>query len=500
MSKSISMNPANDTATVDGAAFRAPPHNAEAEQALLGAILINNRNYERVSEFLQPEHFATPVHGRIYDLCGQLINKGQQADPITLRLYLEGGLAENGGFAYLTALARPVAGIIDVSHYGRMIHDLHLRRSLIAFGEDMVNDAFAASVDLGATQQIESAEQKLYDLATTGRAEGGLQTFATALTAAVQMAEIAHKRDGRLSGITTGFVDINQKLGGLHPSDLVIIAARPAMGKTALVTNIAFNAAYERLRRGVEHGAQVAFFSLEMSSDQLAARILSANTHISSHKMRTGTLNEDEFHRLAQAMPELERLPLFIDDTPGLTVSAIRTRARRLKRQVGLDLIVIDYLQLLSSPPGRQGENRVQELSEITRGLKILAKELRVPVVALSQLSRAVEGRDDKRPLLSDLRESGSIEQDADVVMFIFREEYYLERAEPPLRAGESDDKHNDRKLKWQEQLDKVRNKAEVIVAKQRHGPTGGVELYFSGEFTEFRDLDQQHLSDTPPY
>lgn len=486
------------------AALRPLPRNEEAEQVLLGAILINNRNYEKVSEFLQPAHFANPIHGQIYALCGQLINKNMQADPITLRTYMEqednGLLAEVGGVAYLAALARPVAGIIDVPHYGRMIRDLHMRRQLIALGEDIVNNAFTAAVDLSAPQQIEAAEQKLYALSATGAVEGGLQKFSMALTAAIQTAETAHKRDGRLSGVTTGFSDLNYKLGGLHPSDLIIIAARPAMGKTAFVTNIAFNAAYERMMRGQMYGAQVAFFSLEMSAEQLAARVLSMTTHISSHRMRTGTLDEDEFHRLAQTMPELERLPLFVDDTPGLSMSTIRTRARRLKRQVGLDLVVIDYLQLISSPAGRQIESRVQELSEITRNLKILAKELNVPVVALSQLSRAVESRDDKRPLLSDLRESGSIEQDSDVVIFIFREEYYLEHTEPLQRSGESDEKHNDRVNRWKEQLNKVHAKAEIIVTKQRHGPTGTVNLYFNGEFTEFRDIDQQHLVNGPPY
>lgn len=483
---------------------RVPPRNEEAEQALLGAILVNNRNYEKVSEFLQPIHFSNPVHGKIYALCGQLISKSMQADPITLRTYLEQDthLTDIGGIAYLTALARPVAGIIDVSHYGRMIRDLYMRRQLISLGENIVNEAFSVTVDLSASQQIETAEQKLYMLASTGLIEGsGLQRFATALIAAIQIAEVAHKRDGRLSGVTTGFTDLNYKLGGLHPSDLIIIAARPAMGKTAFATNIAFNAAYERMRRGQTHGAQVAFFSLEMSADQLAARILSMTTHISSHKMRTGKLGEDEFHRLAQTMPELERLPLFIDDTPGLSVSTIRTRARRLKRQGGLDLIIIDYLQLISSSAGRSIESRVQELSEITRNLKILAKELSVPVVALSQLSRAVENRDDKRPILSDLRESGSIEQDADVVMFIFREEYYIEHNEPLPRSGESSEKHSDRVSKWREQRHKAHAKAEIIVAKQRHGPTGTVNLYFNDEFTEFRDAIQQQTADsTLPY
>ena len=476
----------------DSVGTLSPPHNEEAEQALLGAILVNNRNYEKVSEFLQPEHFSKKVHQRIYALCRKLINQDMQADPITLRTYLEqnGSLDAVGGSAYLIALARPVVGIIDVFHYGRMIYDLSLRRHLISLGEEIVNSARAPEVETNALQQIESIEQKLYDLATTGTSNSGLKSFATALTAAIQMAETAYKRDGRLSGITTGFTALDRKLGGLHPSDLIIIAARPAMGKTALATSLAFNAASERVRHGREYGALVAFFSLEMSSDQLGTRVLSTTTHISSHRMRTGALSTSEFHSLAQATPQMEFLPLFIDDTPGLTVSAIRTRARRLKRQRGLDMIIIDYLQLIVSPPGRRPENRVQELSEITRSLKILAKELKVPVVALSQLSRTVESRDDKRPLLSDLRESGSIEQDADVVMFIFRDEYYLERAKPSLHVGESNEKYGARVMQWQEQYEKMRNRAEIIVAKQRHGPTGTLELYFNGEFTEFRDLE----------
>ncbi len=476
----------------DSASNVSPPYNEEAEQAILGAILVNNRNYEKVSEFLQPEHFSKRVHRRIYALCRQLINQDMQADPITLRTYLEqdGSLAEVGGPAYLIALARPVVGIIDVFHYGRMIYDLSLRRHLISLGEEMVNDARAPEVETSALQQIEAAEHKLYELATTGTSDSGLKSFSTALIAAIQMAEKAYKRDGRLSGITTGFTALDRKLGGLHPSDLIIIAARPAMGKTALATSLAFNAASERVRHGQAYGALVAFFSLEMSSDQLGTRVLSTTTHISSHRMRTGALSTSEFHSLAQAAPKLEGLPLFIEDTPGLTVSAIRTRARRLKRQRGLDMIIIDYLQLIVSPPGRRPENRVQELSEITRSLKILAKELKVPVVALSQLSRNVESRDDKRPLLSDLRESGSIEQDADVVMFIFRDEYYLERARPSLHVGESNEKYAARIMQWQEQCDKMRNRAEIIVAKQRHGPTGTLELYFNGEFTEFRDLE----------
>ena len=478
-------------------AFRAPPSNIEAEQQLLGAILINNRALEKVSEFLRPEHFSNALHGRIFEAIHRLIESGQVANPTLLKGYFErdDAMAEQGGSAYLVRLAAPTSSIINVESYGRMIHDLHMRRELIALGEDMVNVAFDAEIGVTATNQIETSEQRLFELATTGTFEGGLKAFSSAVKAALEMAEAAHKRDGHLSGVTTGFADLNKQLGGLHPSDLIILAARPAMGKTALVTNMAYHAAHERLTRGEEYGGKVAFFSLEMSADQLATRILAWQTHISSHKMRTGTLSDHDFSLLVDACQTLDKTPLFIDDTPGLTVSAIRTRSRRMKRQQGLDLIIIDYLQLISG--GGRSENRVQELSEITRGLKILAKELQVPVIALSQLSRQVESRDDKRPLLSDLRESGSIEQDADVVMFIYREEYYKEREEPTTRTNEDESKHTERLARWEQQLADCRNKAEVIIAKQRHGPTGSVRLFFNGEYTEFGDLaDEDRLPD----
>jgi len=484
---------------------RTPPHNFEAEQALLGAILMNNRALERVSEFLLPEHFADPVHGRIFGACLVLTGRNQIATPVTLKTYLasDQGLKELGGDTYLVRLAGAATTIINATDYGRLVFDLHLRRALIGVGEDMVNDAFEADLERDAIAQIEGAEQKLFDLATTGQSEGGFKPFKTTLLAAIEQAEAAHKRDGKLSGVTSGLRDLDHKLGGLHPSDLLILAGRPSMGKTALATNIAFAAA-RALRTEVSasgektaiDGAVTAFFSLEMSSEQLATRILAERAEVPSHKIRQGELSNEEFERLVVVSQELYGLALYIDDTPALSVSAVRTRARRLARTQGLGLIVIDYLQLLSPTPGKRAENRVQEVSDITRQLKALAKELRVPVLALSQLSRNVEQREDKRPQLSDLRESGSIEQDADVVMFVFREQYYLERSEPGRRPDESEEKFNLRHADWQKRCEEVWNTAEVIVAKQRHGPVGMVKLHFNGQFTRFADLDDWHGTD----
>jgi replicative DNA helicase len=414
---------------------------------------------------------------------------------VTLKNFFEQdqSLAEIGGPAYLAELASSAVGLINAGEYGRLIYDLHLRRELINLGEDVVERAYGGDVEETATNQIERAEQGLYDLATRGEYEGGFQPFKSSVIDAIEMAEKAHKREGALAGIGTGLTDIDKLLGGLHPSDLIILAGRPSMGKTALATIMAFNAAYTYAKSKGGEGGIVGFFSLEMSAEQLASRILSEQTDISSDRMRKGELSNEEFNRLVVASQTLHQIPIFIDDTPALTVSALRTRARRLKRQHGLAMIVIDYLQLISASHGSRNDNRVQEVSEITRGLKTLAKELDVPVLALSQLSRAVEQRDNKRPQLSDLRESGSIEQDADVVMFIYREEYYLDRDQPEQRQEESDDKFFERRKRWEERLESVRNVAEVIVAKQRHGPIGTVKLMFQGAFTRFGNLDQDH-------
>ncbi|MCP4330048.1 MAG: replicative DNA helicase [Alphaproteobacteria bacterium] len=472
------------------ASYRTPPHNFEAEMALLGAILANNRSYERVSEFLRPEHFADDRHARIYEVAGRLIDRGQIADPITLNAFFDQdtSLDDIGGAQYIARLATSAVSIINATDYAHTIHDLHLRRELIQLGDEVVNGAYSDDVDLLAISQIEIAEQKLYDLATKGHYEGGFQPFKSSLTEAVDMMQAAYRREGHVVGVSTGLADLDKKLGGLHPSDLVILAGRPSMGKTSLATNIAFNAARdfreeedEDGKVRVVDGALVGFFSLEMSAEQLATRILSERSGVSSEKIRRGEIGTEDFDKVVLASQELETMPLFIDDTPALSVSALRTRARRLKRRRGLGLIVVDYLQLLRPTAGTRPENRVQEISDITRGLKTLAKELNVPVLALSQLSRAVEQREDKRPHLADLRESGSIEQDADVVMFVYREEYYEQQREP--------DPGTDAHFKWQEKMARVHNIAEIIIGKQRHGPIGTAKLYFHKNITKFENL-----------
>ena len=474
------------------AEYRIPPSNAEAEQALLGAILVNNRAYEQVSEFLRSEHFMEHLHGQIFKAIGQQLENGQEANPTTLKFYFENNaaLAEIGGNSYLSRLAANAVTVINSRDYGHTIHDLYLRRQLIDLGEDTVNEAYERDLEDAAVNQIERAEQRLYDLATIGDYHGGFRDFTTVLTETIKIAETAYKRDGRLTGVGTGLTDIDNLLGGLHPSDLIILAGRPSMGKTALATNIAYHAANtyrtevdEFGNEEIVDGAMVAFFSLEMSAEQLATRILAEKSGVGSEHIRRGKLTNSEFQKLVQASHELQRAKIFIDDTPALTVSALRTRARRLKRQHSLGLIVIDYLQLVAGT-SKRNDNRVQEVSEITRGLKTLAKELDVPVLALSQLSRQVELRDDKRPQLSDLRESGSIEQDADVVMFIFRDEYYVSRREP----REDTPEHH----VWQEEMDQVHNLAEVIVAKQRHGPTGKLLLHFNELLTKFSNLSKK--------
>ncbi|MGE0736491.1 MAG: replicative DNA helicase [Alphaproteobacteria bacterium] len=473
-----------------GLGARTPPHNFEAEMALLGAILANNRAYDAVSEFLLDDHFADRRHGRIYAACARLIDNGLIADPVTLKNLFEqdGALEEIGGAGYLARLAASVVTIINAKDYGQTIYDRFLRRALINIGSDTANRAYDMTLDYDAKMQIEIAETELYNLAMSGDYERDFKDFGQAMTEAVRSAEAAFKREGNLAGIATHLIDVDKLLGGLHTSDLLILAGRPSMGKTALATNIAFNAAKafrtetdEAGQEKVVDGAVVAFFSLEMSAEELATRILAEQSGISSHKIRRGEISHDEFPRLAQVAQELNRLPLYIDDTAGLTVSALRTRARRLQRQKKMSLIIVDYLQLLRPSMGTRPENRVQELSEITRSLKNLAKDLKVPIVALSQLSRQVENRDDKRPQLADLRESGSIEQDADVVMFVYREEYYLARTEPP----EGTEKHTE----WQVNMDRVHNMAELIIGKQRHGPIGTVKLYFDPTLTKFDNL-----------
>jgi replicative DNA helicase len=471
-------------------AFRTPPHNIEVEQALLGAVLVNNEAFYRVSDFLNPEHFFEPIHQKIYELAGGLVRAGKVATPVTLKTFLPADLDVAGltGSQYLARLAAEATTVINAEDYGRTIYDLAIRRALIGIGEEMVNEAYDSPVDSAPRDQIETAERSLYELAETGRYDGGFQRFAQALTTAVDMAARAYQRDGRLSGVATGLRDLDRMMGGLQPSDLVIIAGRPGMGKTALATNIAYNIA--RSWRGdvrpdgrivSANGGIVGFFSLEMSAEQLATRIISEQTEIPSYRIRRGEIDPSDFDRIAEAAREMETRPLYIDETGGLSIAQLAARARRLKRQRGLDVMVVDYIQLLQGSTRRAVEGRVHEVTEITTNLKALAKELNIPILALSQLSRQVENRDDKRPQLSDLRESGSIEQDADVVMFVFREEYYLKNREP--RAG------SEEFFKWQSEMEAVHGRAEVIIGKQRHGPTGSVALQFKADVTRFSDL-----------
>lgn len=476
--------------------YRAMPYNEEAEQALLGVLLTNNRSLEKVGDFLKAEHFFVGVHSKIFDAITRLVDRGQVANPVTLKNFFdkEKELEHVGGAEYLVDLAANVISIVNAYDYAKNIFEHYLRRELIGLGENMVNTAHKHDIDNNAESQIEDAESRLFRLAEFGEQKGGFVKLELSVQQALATAEKAFKAGGEVTGLTTGYVDMNKKLGGFHPSDLVIIAARPSMGKTSLVTNMAYKVASEYIKSGGERGGRVGFFSLEMSAEQLALRVLSDAGSIASEKIRRGAIDESDFLRFAEASQELAKLPLYIDDTPGLTIAALRTRARRLHRQHGLDLIIIDYMQLLSG--AKRTDNRVQEISEISRGLKTLAKELDVPVIALSQLSRQVENRDNKRPQLSDLRESGSIEQDADVVMFIYREEYYLSREEPSQNANEGTEKYLERHRSWQDRLEQAMNIAEVIIGKQRHGPIGTVNLQFDGEYTRFSDLDRHHSSD----
>ena len=478
---------------VPAAAEQSPvlPHNIEAEQQLLGAILNNNDIYDRIAAIIGAHHFHEPVHARIFELAAARIAKNALASPVTLKGFLEDdeGLKELGGAAYLTKLSAAAMSSYAARDYAQMIYDLHIRRQLIDLGQEIAGKAARQEEGSEPKAQIVEAEAKLYKLADQGKTDSGFQSFLTAVTQAVKVANAAYMRDGGLAGISTGLADIDRKLGGLHPSDLLILAGRPSMGKTSLATNIAFNVAraYKRGARpdgteGAVNGGVVGFFSLEMSSEQLAARVLSEASEVPSDQIRRGAMDETEFRRFVEAAKDLEACPLFIDDTPALPISQLAARARRLKRIHGLDLLIVDYLQLVR--PATARDSRVNEVSEITQGLKAIAKELDIPVIALSQLSRQVESREDKRPQLSDLRESGSIEQDADVVMFVFREEYYKEREKPGDHEGE-------KMGKWQDEMARLHGRAELIIGKQRHGPIGTVDLSFEGRFTRFGNLAQ---------
>ena len=469
---------------------REAPNNIEAEQALLGAILVNNDAYYRVSDFLKPMHFNEPLHRKIYELAGDTIRMGKIATTITLKTHLpaDGKVGDLTIPQYLARLAAEAVTIINAEDYGRAIYDLALRRSLITIGEDMVNIAYDAPLDMPPQNQIEDAERRLFELAETGRYDGGFQSFNDAVALAIDMAGAAFERDGSLSGISTGIHSLDGRMGGLQRSDLIVLAGRPGMGKTSLATNIAYNiaASYEPEVQPdgsfkAKNGGVVGFYSLEMSSEQLATRIISEQTEVSSSKIRRGDISEADFEKLVACSQMMQKVPLYIDQTGGISIAQLSARARRLKRQRGLDCLVVDYIQLMTGS-GKSSDNRVQEITQITTGLKALGKELNVPIIALSQLSRQVESREDKRPQLSDLRESGSIEQDADVVLFVFREEYYVKNLEP---RDEFDPKYEE----WKMKFEAVKGTADVIIAKQRHGPTGTVKLAFQSEYTRFTDL-----------
>ena len=473
---------------------RVHPHNVEAEQALLGALLVNNDVYDRIASVVNETHFYDPVHARIFEIASARIQKNALASPVTLKAFLEDdpGLAELGGPAYLVRLGHAAISLFAARDYAQLIADLATRRALIELGEEIALKAATVTTDSEPRDQIVDAEQRLYQMGEQGTTRQGFQSFLRAAVDAVNLANAAHQRGGELAGIPTGLIDLDRKLGGLHNSDLLILAGRPSMGKTSLATNIAFNVARKYKSgtkpdgsEGAVEGGVVGFFSLEMSAEQLATRVLSEASEIPSNDIRRGGLQEDEFRRFVEVAKELETAPLYIDDTPALPISQLAARARRLKRQHGLDVLIVDYLQLLR-PASSKSDGRVNEVSEITQGLKAIAKELDIPVIALSQLSRQVEARDDKRPQLSDLRESGSIEQDADIVMFVFREEYYKEREKPS--------EHDiDATMKWQEEMSRLHGKAEVIIGKQRHGPIGTVELAFEGRFTRFSNLARDY-------
>ncbi|MCF2513553.1 replicative DNA helicase [Sphingomonas sp. G124] len=480
------------------------PQNIEAEAALLGALMIDNRLVEDIQIRLKPHHFFEPLHGRIYEAILRMTDKNMVANPVTLKPMFDGdeAMKEVGGPAYLAQLTGSGAAVIGARDFAAQIYDLALLRALVGVGRDMVEGALDTSDEVAPLTQIERAESELYRVAEEGGNEGKVKSFGEATRLALEQAERALNSGGHLSGVTTGLEGINAKIGGLHKSDLTILAGRPGMGKTSLATNIAFASAQRFVRDqedgiepGKSAGAPVAFFSLEMSADQLATRILAEQSGISSENLRMGKISQQEFRSLARAAGELSTLPLYIDDTPGLTIAALRARARRLKRQKGIGMVVVDYLQLLQGTGKSSNDNRVQEISEISRGLKQLAKELDLPVMALSQLSRAVEQREDKKPQLSDLRESGSIEQDADIVLFVYREDYYV-AAKEPKRPMEGDDaKIFEAYEQWQRDMERVYGMAELIVAKQRHGATGKVKMRFDSRTTKFSDpVDETYM------
>ncbi|MBL6846991.1 MAG: replicative DNA helicase [Alphaproteobacteria bacterium] len=466
------------------------PQNIEAEQSLIGSVLFDNKVLEDLPTNFTTRHFFDPLHASIFDACIFLIDNGRLADPLTLKSYLkQDDLQRDMDIEkYLSELREGVVSLSKAKFYAEEIRNCYVRRSLIRIGDELINKSVNPTLDVTPDQEISNTEEQLYNLAEKDQINSGPLDFKSVLASATNQINEAYNRKGKLSGIDTGFSGLNRQLGGLNKSDLLVLAGRPAMGKTALATNIGFNAAKSSK---LEKNESILIFSLEMSAEQLAQRILAEQSTIDSHKLRSGDLNETEFSKLVSTQNDILNLPFFIDDTPAISVGQIASRARRLKRTHGLSLIIIDYIQLIQGSKASEAQGRVQEVSNITRGLKSLAKELNVPILALSQLSRAVEQREDKRPILADLRESGSIEQDADVVMFVYREEYYLDKSEPTQRDNENQESFNERFLKWQDRRNMAEGKAEIIISKQRHGPTGIVQVQFEAKFTRFMDLVQ---------
>ena len=457
------------------------PSNLEAEQALLGSILVNNDVIDEIANIVSSSTFYDPAHVKIYEVIESLNNKGMIANPITLKNFFEKDnmLNEVGGTEYLVKLTRFSGSTKQAVDYAKVIHEMYLRRELVQISDKLSSETLNAnSEDQSAENIIENTEKSLFDLAERGSFSQSFLKFNKALDQTIEMATLAMQNDRGIVGVPTGLSDLDEKLGGLHKSDLVILAGRPSMGKTALATNIAYNAAQNIFKR--QEKSSIAFFSLEMSSEQLSTRILSEQARIKSDDIRRGKVTEEEINRYIETSRNIYDLPLYIDETPAITIATLSNRSRRIKRKFGLSLIVVDYIQLMRSSSNKN-DGRVQEISEITQGLKALAKELSVPVLALSQLSRAVEQRDDKQPQLADLRESGSIEQDADVVMFVYREAYYLERKQPKLGSIEH--------AEWQSKMNDVNGLADIILGKQRHGPTGTVKVEFEGIYTKFKDL-----------
>ena len=471
--------------------------NFDAEIAVIGCLLWDNKSYEKIADFLIEDHFIDLNNKNIFKTIKRLLDKNILVTPITLKNYLEENDKDSfDNYTYLNQIKDSAPSTQNAYQYARLLYDLHIKRSLIGIGKNIIQDTISNEEDLEGINLIENAENDLYNLSQTGSSDRKYSLFGESLKKAIDIIDQSFKREGKIAGLPSGLKDLDKKLGGFHNSDLIIIAGRPSMGKTALGTNIAFNAAKKFKEKEDEFGnkttidgGKIAFFSLEMSSEQLATRVLAEQSKISSDKMRKAELNKEDFKKIAKVSSELENLNLVIDDNPILTIPSLRARARRLKRLYDIDMIIIDYLQLMSGSQNVRNDGRVQEISEITRGLKAIAKELNIPIIALSQLSRQVEQREDKRPQLADLRESGTIEQDSDVVMFIFRESYYLERMEPIKKPDEQNDRYNERHQRWRELCESRYNIADIIIAKQRHGPTGAIKTHFDPNFTKFSDL-----------